>query len=380
MGVVRSGKLDHLLESSWFVRVGTEGADTMATQTAFLEVTPEIQDLRDHLRHYYGRHLKKKSDLSQQACCTDETQQRHAAVLELIPEAAKDRHYGCGCPIPDDDLSGITVLDLGPGAGVDAFITSHKVGPGGFVHGIDMTDEQLAIAREYAPAVARNFGYSGVNTAFHKDFIEVAGAIPDGSIDLVISDCVINLSPRKDLVFQTMQRVLRDGGEFYISDIASDRRVPDSVREDPEMIAECIGGAMYEQDWFDAMKDTGFADPRVASRRVVQQEAKGEPITFSSLTVRAFKFAEPLDRRCEDYGQVAVYKGNSPGSAARFTFDDHHVFEAHRPTAVCRNSARMISETRLGKYFEVTPPVKHFGLFPCGPEPAAGDGPAAGCC
>ena len=155
------------------------GAEAMATQTAVLEVTPEIQDLRDHLRHYYGRHLKKKSDLSQQACCTDETQQRHADVLALIPDAVKDRHYGCGCPIPDDDLNGITVLDLGSGAGVDAFITSHKVGSGGFVHGIDMTDEQLAVAREYAPVVARNFGYSGVNTSFHKDFIEVAEAIPD---------------------------------------------------------------------------------------------------------------------------------------------------------------------------------------------------------
>ena len=181
----------------------------MATRTAVLEVTPGIESLRHHLRHYYGRHLKQKSDLSQQACCTDETQQRHADILALIPDAVKERHYGCGCPIPDDDLSGITVLDLGSGAGVDAFIASYKVGSSGFVHGIDMTDEQLAVARQYAPEVARNFGYTGVNTAFHKDFIEVAEAIPDGSIDLVISDCVINLSPRKDLVFQTMQRVLR---------------------------------------------------------------------------------------------------------------------------------------------------------------------------
>ena len=136
---------------------------------------------------------------------------------------------------------------------------------------------------------------------------------------------------------------------------------------------------MYEHDWFDAMKDAGFADPRVVARRVVQDEAKGEPIIFSSLTVRAFKFSEPLDRRCEDYGQVAVYKDSSPGSTARFTFDDHHVFEAHRPTAVGRNSGRMVSETRLGKYFDVTAPLKYFGLFPCGPEPVAGDAPAA-CC
>jgi SAM-dependent methyltransferase len=353
----------------------------MSTTATTLDAAPDVETLRDHLRFYYGRHLKKTSDLTQKACCTDETQQRHADILEMIPDAVKDRHYGCGCPIPNDDLAGITVLDLGSGAGVDAFITSRKVGRSGFVHGIDMTDEQLAVANEHANEVARTFGFPARNTAFHKDFIEVADSIPDNSVDLVISDCVINLSPRKDLVFQTIHRVLSEGGEFYISDIAADREVPDSIREDPEMIAECLGGAMYEHVWFDTMKDAGFTDPRVFSRRAVQNEAKGEPINFSSLTVRGFKFGNPLDRRCEDYGQVAVYKGNSPDSAARFVFDDHHVFEAHRPTAVCRNTARMISETRLGRYFDVTPAVKHFGLFPCGPAPAAdGESVSQPCC
>ncbi len=354
----------------------------MVTQPSIWEVTPEVEKLRDHLRHYYGPHLKKSSDLSQKACCTQETEKRHAEILELIPEEVKQRHYGCGCPIPDDELSGLTVLDLGSGAGVDAFIMAHKVGPGGFVHGIDMTDEQLAIAGQYAPEVARRFGYHRPNTAFHKDFIEVAESIPDESIDLVISDCVINLSPRKDLVFETIHRVLKKGAEFYISDIAADRRVPENIREDQELVAECLGGAQYEHDWFDTMKDRGFTDPRVVRRTVVQTEAKGEPIAFSSLTVRGFKFGEPLDRRCEDYGQVAVYNGSSPGAPARFLFDDHHVFETDRPTAVCRNTARMLTETRLGRYFGVTPPVKHFGLFACGVTAQAADGAASAgnCC
>jgi hypothetical protein len=118
------------------------------------------------------------------------------------------------------------------------------------------------------------------------------------------------------------------------------------------------------------MKDCGFGDPRIMTRRVVQNEAMGEPIVFCSLTVRAFKFEQPLDRRCEDYGQFATYNASLPGSPARFIFDDHHVFEAHRPTAVCRNTARMLSETRLAKHFEVSSPVKHFDEFPCGPTPA----------
>ena len=340
--------------------------------------------LREHLRFYYGKHLQQTSDLSQKACCTLDTSERYKGILQHIPAAVTERRYGCGCPIPDDDLTGLTVLDLGSGAGVDAFVMSHKVGAEGFVHGVDMTDEQLEVARAHSAEVARNFGYPKPNTAFHKDFIEVCDAIPDASIDLVISDCVLNLSPRKDLVFQTIARVLKEGGELYIADIASDRRVPESIATDPEMIAECLGGAMYEHDWFDLMEEHGFRDPRTMSRRLVQTEAKGEPISFWSMTVRAFQFSTPLDRRCEDYGQFAAYNGKCPGMEARFVFDDHHVFEANRPTAVCRNTARMLSETRLGRYFAVTDPVRHFGLFPCGPTPGAapdlGGLEGASCC
>jgi SAM-dependent methyltransferase len=339
------------------------------------------QDLRTWLQEFYGKTLKTSADLSEKACCTLDTQSRFRDVLELIPEAVKARHYGCGCPLPPDDLNGLTVLDLGSGAGVDAFLASYLVGPSGFVHGVDMTDEQLAVSREYAPVVAKRFGYPRPNTAFHKGFIETADDVPDASVDLVISDCVINLSPAKEEVFRTLWRVLKPGGEFSISDIFADRRVPESIRHDPRMIAECLGGAEYEHDGFDQMKAAGFLDPRVVSRRVVQTEAMGTPIVFSSLTVRAQKFEEPLDRRCEDYGQIAVYKGTLPTSPARFAYDDHHVFETGRPTPVCRNTARMLSETRLAPYFDVTRPVHHFGLFVCGPTPSGASSPAsAGAC
>lgn len=336
--------------------------------------------LRARLREFYGKTLKTGADLKERACCTLDTQARHREILELIPEGVKTRHYGCGCPIPEDDLSGLTVLDLGSGAGVDAFIAAYLVGPEGFVHGIDMTEEQLAVAREHAPMVARRFGYPKPNTAFHKGFIETAEDIPDATIDLVISDCVINLSPAKAEVFRTVWRVLKPGGELYFSDIFADRRVPERIRNDPRMVAECLGGAEYEHDGFDQMKAAGFLDPRVVSRRLVQAEAMGEPVAFSSLTVRAQKFEEPLDRRCEDYGQIAVYKGTLPAFPARFAYDDHHVFEAGRPAPVCRNTARMLSGTRLAPHFEVTKPVRHFGLFACGPAPASRSPGAGACC
>ena len=348
---------------------------TMTAKPAALD-----EDLREFLRFYYGKRLQRTGDLSQKACCTLDTAERYRDILRHIPAEVAERHYGCGCPIPDDDLAGLTVLDLGSGAGVDAFILSAKVGPTGFVHGVDMTEEQLAVARAHREQVARNLGYPAPNTAFHRDFIEVCESIPDGSIDLVVSNCVLNLSPRKDLVFATIARVLRPGGEFYIADIAADRRVPEEIRQDPEMVAECLGGALYEHDWFDLMEASGFRDARTVSRRVVQTEAMGLPITFYSQTVRGFRFAEPLDRRCEDFGQFAVYRGGCPGAEARFVLDDHHVFEAARPAAVCRNTARMLSETRLARWFEVSPPVRHFGLFPCGPAAGPGGAEAGRCC
>lgn len=244
-----------------------------------------------------------------------------------------------------------------------------------------MTHEQLDVARRNAPTVLERFGHKRPNIAFHEGFIETADAIPDASVDLVISDCVINLSPAKDEVFRTIRRVLRPGGEMYISDIAADRRVPEGIRTDPVLVAECLGGAEYEHDWFDQMRDAGFLDPRVVSRRVVQTEARGEPIVFASLTVRSFKISD-LGRRCEDYGQVAVYRGTVEESPARYTLDDHHVFEAHRPAPVCRNTARMLSETRLAHHFQVSAPTRHLGLFACAPPLAGASGTTSGgsCC
>lgn len=341
------------------------------------KTTADRESLRAQLQDFYGKRVQKTRDLAEGACCTTDTNARFGAVMKLLPEEVVSRQYGCGCPIPADSVAGLTCLDLGSGAGVDAFVLAHEVGPGGFVHGIDMTAEQLAVARRNAPVVAQRFGFA--NVAFHEGFIETAEMIEDSSIDLVISDCVLNLSPAKDEVYATIWRVLREGGELYVTDIAADRRVPAKIAQDETLVAECLGGAQYEHDWFDTLKDAGFLDPRVVSRREVRRDVKGEPIVFSSLVVRAQKFAQvPLDRRCEDYGQVAVYKGTIAASPARFIYDDHHVFEAARPTAVCRNTARMLSETRLRRHFEVSAPIKHFGLFPCGPAPAQSS--AASCC
>lgn len=322
-------------------------------------------DLYDFIREYYGQRLQKTADLAAGACCTEETAIRFKDVLSKLPDAVVSQQYGCGSPLPDDDLTGLNVLDLGSGSGTDAFIAASLVGPTGRVIGVDMTDEQLAVARDNTPAALRALGLPDGVVQFQGDYIERCADVPDGWADVVISNCVINLSPRKDAVLATISRVLKPGGELYVSDIVCDRRLPARAREDLQAYSECLTGADYEADLHDNLELAGFRDVRTMSRMVLADRIAGQGATFSSVTLRGFKIE--LDRRCEDYGQSATYKGTIPGRQTLWQLDGGHLFEVGRPMAVCRNSARMLTETRLSRHFDVTPPIKHFGLFDCGP-------------
>ena len=335
----------------------------------------ENTGLYDYIRDYYGKRLQRTADLAAGACCTQETAKRFKEVLALLPDEVVSRQYGCGSPLPDDDLTGLRVLDLGSGAGTDAFIAASLVGPTGKVIGVDMTDEQLAVARSNTAAALQALGLPAGVVEFQGDYIERCADVPDGWADLVISNCVINLSPRKDAVLSTIARVLKPGGELYVSDIVCDRRLPDRTKEDLQAYSECLTGADYEADLYDNLEIAGFRDVRVMSRSVLEDRIAGEAATFSSVTLRAFRI--PLDRRCEDYGQAATYRGSIPGSEVLWRLDGGHTFEAGRPLAVCRNTASMLTQTRLARHFDVSPPVKHFGLFDCGPPAENG---AAPCC
>lgn len=341
------------------------------------EIAFALDGIRRMLQDFYGKRLRGTADLATSACCSSSTASRFRDVLRLIPEEVKQRQYGCGSPIPADDLTGLTVLDLGSGAGIDAFIAAKLVGPHGRVIGLDMTEEQLQVARRNAPSVAERFGLS--NVEFARDYIETAESIPDQSVDLAISNCVINLSPRKDLVFRTIHRILKEGGEFYVSDIVCDRRLPESIRQNERLYGECLAGAEYFQDLHDVMEGAGFRDVRVVEKTILDAAVGVEAAKFCSVTLRGFKLA--LDRRCEDYGQIAVYRGNCQASPVAFELDEAHLFEASRPTPVCRNTAWMLSRTRLRRYFEVGPEIKHFGRFDCAPRTdRAESDSASGCC
>ncbi|MBF0385469.1 MAG: arsenosugar biosynthesis radical SAM protein ArsS [Candidatus Omnitrophica bacterium] len=330
------------------------------------------KDAQASVKEYYGKILKTKNDLKTSSCCSIEAfAEPMKSIIKNIEPEILDKFYGCGSPLPPL-LEGCRVLDLGSGTGRDVYIASSLVGQEGFVTGIDMTDEQLNIARKHKDAQMKRFGFKRCNVDFKKGYIEdlKEAGIKDNSQDVVISNCVINLSPDKKKVFSEIFRVLKPGGELYFSDVFADRRVPDDVKNDPVLYGECLGGAMYIEDFRRMLRDLGCMDVRYMSKRAITINdpkilKKTGNITFCSVTVRAFKL-DDLEDICEDFGQVAYYQGTIPGLPHQFVLDDHHVFFTGIPMLVCGNTASMLSNTRYGKHFKVVgDKSRHFGPFPC---------------
>ncbi len=339
----------------------------------------------DAVRQYYGLIFAGSSDLQSGACtCAEPELPRHREILATIAPEIRDRSYGCGSPIPAD-LDGLTVLDLGCGTGRDAYLLSGLVGPSGRVIGVDMTEQPLELARRHQAEQARTFGHERSNIEFLQGYIEdlTSLGIADDSVDVVVSNCVINLSPCKQDVFGEIFRVLKPGGELLFSDVFASRRVPDRLRMDPVLLGECLGGAMYIEDFRRLLLGLGCPDHRVVTRTPStidnpEIEAVLGMIDFSSLQIRAFKLTG-LEDICEDYGQVATYLGTIADHPHSFALDDHHVFETGRPMLVCGNTAAMVADTRYGRHFRVSGDRSvHYGPFDCSPAPAGAATPAAG--
>lgn len=177
--------------------------------------------------------------------------------LETVPEGA-NLGVGCGNPTAIDALvTGQTVLDLGSGAGMDAFLAARQVGPTGHVIGVDMTDAMLEKARENA----RTVGLEKI-VEFRKGNIE-ALPIEDESVDAIISNCVINLSPQKSLVYREAYRVLRPGGRIMVSDIVLDRPLPEAILQSLSAYIGCVGSASRRSDYLKAISQAGFREVRV---------------------------------------------------------------------------------------------------------------------
>lgn len=202
-------------------------------------------------------------------------------ALVEIPQGA-NLGLGCGDPTAGADLApGQTVLDLGSGAGVDCFLAANRVGPTGYVIGVDLTDAMLEKARENA----RQGGYT--NVEFRKGDIENL-PVESNTVDRIISNCVINLAPDKARVFAEAYRVLKPGGAMTVSDIVSFGVVPEAIRRDLEQWAGCTAGALDREEYLAAVRAAGFRRVEVLKEFVYDYQ-RGPDYGFASITVRAEK-------------------------------------------------------------------------------------------
>jgi SAM-dependent methyltransferase len=220
------------------------------------------------------------------ACCDNAATLYSREQLDAINPQAAGASAGCGNPVGIADVKpGETVLDLGSGGGIDCFLAAKAAGPEGHVYGVDMTNAMVALARE-------NAGKLGVeNVTFLLGQIE-ALPMPDASVDLVISNCVIALAPDKDQVFREIHRVLKPGGRFIVSDIVSTEELPESAREDAEEWVSCVGGADLVSRYLRRMTDAGFNEPETLEDKQFGSCGEGDAAWreyLRSVTVRAFK-------------------------------------------------------------------------------------------
>jgi len=249
----------------------------------------EKKKIKEVVKGRYARIAKQ----DQQSCCSScgpSSMLQAKAVgysredLEHIP-GESIMGLGCGNPTAIAELkAGEVVLDLGAGAGVDVFLAANKVGPTGRVIGVDMTEEMV----DKATSIARDYNYH--NVEFRLGEIENL-PVEDDSVDAIISNCVINLSPDKSKVFREAYRVLKPEGRLTVSDIVSEENVPAEIMNNLDAWAGCIGGALQQQEYLKKIKEAGFENVQVESSKEFYIEGEGSqaPTKFLSITVKAYK-------------------------------------------------------------------------------------------
>jgi len=302
---------------------------------------PDTRDgvSRDDVRSYYGQAAEAPQA---ELCCPTAYAPDDVAH---IPDEVLAISYGCGSPMGKAaPRPGETVVDLGSGGGIDCFVAARHVGPKGAVIGVDMTDEMLGRATSVAGRVAADLGYDVVS--FRKGYLEDV-PVPDGTADLVTSNCVVNLSTDKAKVFAEIHRVLRPGGRFVISDIVAERPLPAAVRDDKALWGECVAGAMTEAGFAAAAVAAGFQGITL-ERDYLWKEVAG--VRLHSTTFRGYRF--PRADACVYQGQTAVYLG--PGST--LCDDDGHTYARGEAVEVCSDTAaRLMAEPYRGMFWVSAP-------------------------
>lgn len=321
------------------------------------------------------RYSEGAEEIQPDLCCPVDYD---ATLLKLLPQEIIDKDYGCGDPsryVRDGNV----VLDLGAGSGKICYMAAQLVGDSGKVIGIDMNDDMLALARKYQPEMADKLG--GDRVEFVKGLIEDLAVdlaavdlhltqypitdaesllrhqtwqqqqsqanplIKDNSVDLVVSNCVLNLvhDSDKTKMIDEIFRVVKPGGRVAISDIVSDEYVPQHLKDDTTLWSGCISGALQEQEMLDAFVDAGFV-------AVAYDKWENEPwqvvegIEFRSVTITATK---PKDEPCLDVGHAVIYRG--PYSEV---YDDEgHVYPRGQRIATCARSFELMTQGVYGQDF-----------------------------
>jgi arsenite methyltransferase len=251
-----------------------------------------MNDVKEIVKEKYGQ-AAERARAGAASCCGPKadccgpdvitTNLYRAGETDALPENAVNASLGCGNPTALADLHpGEVVLDLGSGGGIDVLLSARRVGPAGKVYGLDMTDEMLALAKE-------NQVKSGLtNVEFLRGEIENI-PLPDNSVDVIISNCVINLSADKQQALREAFRVLKPGGRFAVSDVVARGAVPEAIRRDMELWIGCVAGALEEGEYVDKLARAGFSDIGVEPWRIYDGVAPGTDGTFMSAFIRARK-------------------------------------------------------------------------------------------
>lgn len=252
-------------------------------------MTQSPTPIHDVVREHYAERIKSNASCCGSSdCCTTDSNLYPTDLLATLPEGESSISYGCGDPITLASLEpGQTVLDLGSGAGLDCFFAAKKVGEKGKVIGVDMTPEMLERARSSAKRM------SLTNVEFRQGFIEDL-PVESGTVDVIISNCVINLSPDKSKVFNETFRVLKPGGKLAVSDIVTDGELPDEVKKSLSAWAGCVAGAVEAKDYIAMMESAGFTNISV------------KPVFFDKQTVDDALGDMNLD--VNNYSKDDVYK------------------------------------------------------------------------
>ncbi|XP_018408898.1 PREDICTED: arsenite methyltransferase-like [Nanorana parkeri] len=312
----------------------------------------------DDVKDYYGKQLTDTTDLKTSACAAfSRPLPKHIKnVLSEIHEDISSRYYGCGLTVPEC-LEDCRILDLGSGSGRDCYMLSKLVGQKGYVTGVDMTDEQLELSRKYIDYHMQKFGYEQPNVEFVKGHIEnlKSANLADETFNIVISNCVINLSPDKKAVLKETYRVLKYGGEIFFSDMYIDKKLPEELKKNKMLWGEGIAGALLWKDLFQVAEEIGFSPPRLVTSRYLTINQELRDIVgdhkFVSATFRLFKLPKDVVKE----QSLVTYTGGITGYETQIQLDANYTLMEGQAVEVDEELCGILKNSRFGDHFIFQP-------------------------